>query len=36
MNSKIVLANEATKILYGEIKSVKAEKTANDIFKLGK
>ena len=33
---KIVLANEATKILYGEIKSIKAEKTANDIFKLGK
>ena len=33
---KIVLANEATKILYGEIKSLKAEKTANDIFRLGK
>ena len=33
---KVVLANEATKILHGKIKSSKAEKTATDIFKLGK
>ena len=33
---KIILANETTKILHGKIKSLKAEKTATDIFKLGK
>ena len=33
---KIILANEATKILHGNIKSLKAEKTATDIFELGK
>jgi len=33
---KVMLANEATKILHGKIKSSKAEKTATDIFKLGK
>ncbi len=33
---KIILANEATKILHGKIKSSKAEKTATDTFKLGK
>ena len=33
---KVILANEATKILHGKIKSSKAEKTAIDIFKLGK
>ncbi len=33
---KIILANEATKILHGKNKSVKAEKIATDIFKLGK
>ena len=33
---KIILANETTKILHGKIKSSKAEKTATDIFKLGK
>ena len=33
---KILLANETTKILHGKIKSLKAEKTAADIFKLGK
>ena len=33
---KIILANETTKILHGKTKSSKAEKTANDIFKLGK
>ena len=33
---KIILANEATKILHGEKKSSRAEKTAKDIFKLGK
>ena len=33
---KIILANETTKILHGDKKSLKAEKTANDIFKLGK
>ena len=33
---KIILANEATKILHGKDKSFKAEKTAKDTFKLGK
>ncbi len=33
---KVILANEATKILHGKMKSSKAEKTAIDIFKLGK
>ena len=33
---KIILANETTKILHGKMKSLKAEKTAVDIFKLGK
>ncbi len=33
---KIILANETTRILHGKIKSSKAEKTATDIFKLGK
>ncbi len=33
---KIVLANEATKILHGTSKSKKAEKTAVETFKLGK
>ncbi len=33
---KIILANETTKILHGKINSSKAEKTATDIFKLGK
>ena len=33
---KTILANETTKILHGKIKSLKAEKTAVDIFKLGK
>ena len=33
---KVILANEATKILHGKINSTKAEKTAADIFKLGK
>ncbi len=33
---KIILANEATKILHGNIKSLKAEKTALDVFKRGK
>ena len=33
---KIILANEATKILHGNLKSSKAEKTATDVFKLGK
>ena len=31
-NLKILLANEATKILHGEQESKKAEKTANDTF----
>ena len=35
-NLKILLANEATKILHGKDKSFKAEKTAKDTFKLGK
>ena len=33
---KIILANETTRILHGEKKSLKAEKTAHDIFKLGR
>ena len=33
---KIKLANEATKILHGDSKSKKAEKTALETFKLGK
>ena len=33
---KAILANETTRILHGEKKSLKAEKTAHDIFKLGK
>ncbi len=33
---KIILANETTKILHGKAKSLKAEKTASDLFKLGK
>ena len=33
---KVMLANDATKILHGKSKSLKAEKTANDVFKLGK
>ena len=35
-NLKILLANEATKILHGDIKSKNAEKTAMDTFSLGK
>tara|TARA_Y100000766_G_C18800680_1_gene552866 strand:- start:359 stop:1078 length:720 start_codon:yes stop_codon:yes gene_type:complete len=34
-NLKILLANEATKILHGEIASKKAEKTAKDLFEKG-
>ncbi len=30
---KIILANETTKILHGKSKSLKAEKTASDVFK---
>ncbi len=33
---KVILANETTKILHGQKKSSTAEKTATDIFKLGK
>ena len=33
---KIILANNATKILHGKVRAAKAEKTARDIFKLGK
>ena len=33
---KNLLANEATKILHGEKKSLRAEITANETFKLGK
>ena len=33
---KIILANNATKILHGKVKAAKAEKTARDVFKLGK
>ena len=32
-NLKVLLANEATKILHGEIASKKAEKTAKDTEK---
>ena len=34
-NIKIILANEATKILHGEIASKKAEQTAKETFKGG-
>ena len=34
-NLKILLANEATKILHGEIASKKAEKTAKETFESG-
>ena len=34
-NLKILLANEATKILHGEKASMKAEKTAKDTFETG-
>ena len=34
-NLKILLANEATKILHGEIASKKAEETAKDTFEKG-
>ncbi len=33
---KIVLANETTKILHGKEKAHRAEKTASDVFMLGK
>ena len=33
---KIILANETTKILHGKTKSLKAEKTATEVFKLRK
>ncbi len=33
---KIILANEATQILHGKSKALKAEKAAKDIFTLGK
>ena len=33
---KVILANETTKILHGDNKSLKAEKTAHDIFNLGR
>ncbi len=33
---KKILASETTKILHGKLKSSQAEKTATDIFKLGK
>ncbi len=33
---KIILANEATKILHGKMKSLKAEKTATEVFKFRK
>ena len=35
-NLKILLANEATKILHGERESKNAEKTANETFNLGR
>ena len=35
-NLKILLANEATKILHGEKEAKNAEKTANETFNLGK
>ena len=34
-NLKILLANEATKILHGKVSSEKAEKTAKDTFEKG-
>jgi tyrosyl-tRNA synthetase len=34
-NLKVILANEATKILHGEVASKKAEQTAKDTFKEG-
>ena len=34
-NLKILLANEATKILHGDVASKKAEQTAQDTFKKG-
>ena len=34
-NLKILLANEATKILHGEVASKKAEQTAKDTFEKG-
>ena len=34
-NLKILLANEATKILHGEAASIKAEQTAKDTFEKG-
>ena len=34
-NLKVILANEATKILHGEVASKKAERTAKDTFKEG-
>ena len=34
-NLKVLLANEATKILHGETASTKAEKTAKDTFESG-
>ena len=34
-NLKVLLANEATKILHGEVASQKAEKTAKDTFEKG-
>ena len=35
-NLKILLANEATKILHGEKEAINAERTANETFNLGK
>ena len=35
-NLKVLLANEATKILHGEIASKEAEKTAKDTFERGR
>jgi len=35
-NLKVLLANEATKLLHGETASKKAEKTAKDTFEVGK
>ena len=35
-NLKILLANEATKILHGNKSSMKSQKTARDTFELGK
>ena len=33
---KILLANEATKLLHGKASASKAEKTAKEVFELGK